>query len=293
MGYDDSKFAFGFAGCAVIGTVLIMLLFGVGEIVDPGHAGVLVRLGDVHDDLLGDGWHWKRPITDSVVEMDIRVRKHQIDAQAGSKDLQTIRTIVAVNYKFNPKLVPDIYRKVGDEATFEITVLEPATHEAVKAVVAQFNAEELLKKRAEVRDMMEESLRHKLDVILQDAFIVAAFNVIDFDFTESFNKAIEGKQVAEQKAQQAQNEIVQARAEADKKIEKARGEAERVKLIAEGKAAATLVLAEARAAAIAMEGKTLQENPQILRLRLLEKWDGTLPRVTSSGTGFDLLLKVE
>ena len=287
---DEKKIAIGII-TAVVSFVGIPILFGLGTTVDPGQVGILVRLGEVQDGYLDDGFHTKRPIVDSVIQVDARVRKMEISAQAGSKDLQTIKTVVAVNYRFTKEKIPEIYRQIGNEEAFEQTVLQPATHEAVKAVMAKYNAEELLKTRAAVRDAMEHSLREKLNVILDGAFIVSAFNVIDFDFTASFNAAIEAKQVAEQKAQQAQNEIILEKAEADKKIEQARGQAESAQKQAEGEAKAIKVMAQARADAIALEGKALQANPQILRLRMLEKWNGQLPRVTGTGSsGFDLIL---
>ena len=92
-------------GAALVGTCL---LFGSMTTVDAGHTGVLVRLGSIQPGFLSEGFHTKRPFTDSVVEIDTKVRKHQIDATGGSKDLQQITTIIAVNYRFAQSRVTSV-----------------------------------------------------------------------------------------------------------------------------------------------------------------------------------------
>jgi len=281
----------------VLVSIVSVMLFGLvlllrsEQQISPGKTGVLITLGEVQDDYLAEGLNWVNPFWDDVIEIDTRIRKHEIDCEAGSKDLQQIKAIIAVNYRFIQVKVPEIYQSIGNEESFEVNILTSAIHESVKAVIAKYDAEELLKERSDVRKNMENALKLKLDNILQDAFIVSAFNIIDFDFTDVFNKAIETKTVAAEKAKQSINEIVQERAEADKKIETARGKAESVKLIASASAAAIIVEAEARARAIFVEGKVLRDNPQILRLRAIERWNGALPRViTGETTGIELVI---
>ena len=96
-------------------------------------------------------------------------------------------------------------------------------------------------------------------------------------------KALNAKIEATQKAQQRQNEVAQAKAEADKKIEEARGVAESHIINANAKATGVIAMAEAEAQAISIKGKALKNNPDLLELSAIEKWDGTLPRFTGGG----------
>lgn len=78
--------------------------------------------------------------------------------------------------------------------------------------------------------------------------------------------SINAKVTANQTTLQRIQEVQQSKAEADKKIEEARGEAESTKL-----------KAQAEADAINIRGTALRSNPEVLKLNLIERWDGKLP----------------
>lgn len=279
--YDDS-FPVGFACAAIallIGFIGILSCF---EIVSPGHRGVVTRLGTVQEKPLDEGLNFKAP-WDSVEEWSVQVRKMEVDADAGSKDLQTVHTKISINYHLNPAATPEIRRNLG--SYYETSIIAPAIHESVKAVVAHHPAAELLAERASVRNDMQKALQDKLNNIQPDAFTISALNIENFRFEDSFNAAIAAKQVAEQEAYRARNEVEKEKAEADKKIEQARGRAESRRLEAQASADATRVEAEARAQAINVEAAALRDNPAILQLRAIERWDGTMPRVVGKDSG--------
>lgn len=271
-------------GLAVIGGACLL---GIGaltcvEIVTPGFRGVVTRLGTVQEHPMGEGLNIKWP-WDTVEEWSVQVQKLDATCIAGSSDLQTIHTVVSVNYRLLPDATPRIRRELS--VAYEDNVIKPSLQESVKAVIAKFQAAELLEKRAEVRHDMEQVIQAKLDTLLPNSIQISALNIENFSFEESFNRAIESKQVAEQEAQRAHNEVARERAEADKQIEAARGRAESRKLEALAMAEATRVEAEARARAITMESDALRGNPDILKLRLVERWNGVMPQVMGGDTG--------
>ena len=142
---------------------------------------------------------------------------------------------------------------------YKSRIIDPAVQESVKAVTAQFTAEELITRRAEVSTQIKETLSERLRV---HNILVDEFNIIDFSFSKVFNDAIEAKQTAEQSALKAQRDLDRIKIEAEQKITSARAEA---------------------------EGQRLQREtitPTLLQLRAIEKWDGHLPQVTSGGTPF-------
>ena len=128
----------------------------------------------------------------------------------------------------------------------------------MKASTAKYTAEELITKREAVRDEIKAHLIEKLN---PRGIIVDDFNIVNFEFSESFNQAIELKVTAEQSALAAKNKLEQIKFEADQQVAEARGKAE----------------------ALRIEASALQSNPQILQLRALEKWDGKMPAVMGSG----------
>ena len=264
------------AGLGAIGAFMCV------EVVTPGFRGVVTRIGTVQEVPMSEGLNFKLP-WDMVEEWPIQVQKLTVTANAGSSDLQTVHTDISVNFRLAPDLTPRIRRELG--SSYEDNIIKPALQESVKAVIAKFQAAELLEKRAEVRHEIETILQSKLDNILTQGFLLSALNIENFTFEESFNHAIEAKQVAEQEAQRAHNEVAREHAEADKKIEAARGRAESRKLEALATAEATRVEAEARARAIELESAVLRGNPDILKLRLIERWNGVMPQVMSGETG--------
>nr|MDD6334993.1 prohibitin family protein [bacterium] len=246
----------------VIGVVLgILVLSQCFTVVPAGHTGVAVTLGSVSDNVLQEGLHFKIPFVQSVVQMNNRTQKITTDGTASSKDLQVISYSVAVNYKVNNKASSNLYQSVGNN--YENVVIAPAIQESIKAVTARFTAEDLIIRRQEVGDQIKDNLSEKITPYGLD---VEVFNIVDFDFSEEFNKAVEAKQTAQQQALKAEQDLSRIKVEAEQKIEQARAEAESIKLIQE----------------------TLSKSPGYIEYVKWNKWDGKLPNVMGGDSGLIL-----
>ncbi|MFH1077982.1 MAG: prohibitin family protein [Patescibacteria group bacterium] len=242
----------------IVAVILLTTLWPLGT-VGAGERGVLTRWGAVTGKVFGEGLFTRIPIADRVVIMDVKVQKEQIEATAASKDLQSVSSIVALNFHINPDKVASIYQEIGMD--YKSRLIDPALQEAVKASTAKYTAEELITKREDVR---EEIKRHLLSKLPLRGIEIDDFNIVDFDFSPSFNEAIEAKVTAEQSALAARNKLEQIKFEAEQKIVEARGKAE----------------------ALRVEAAALKDNPLVLQLRTLEKWDGRLPSVTGGSIPF-------
>lgn len=239
--------------------VLLVVVFGCFYTVHAGQRGILLTWGNPDMQAKTEGLHFKIPIAQSVVLMDIRTQKYEAKAGAASKDLQTVATEVTINYKISDTSVVDIYKNIGVD--YQDKIIQPAVQEVVKAATAQYTAEELITKRPEVKDIIDQELKEKLmtnNIIVQDILIT------NFDFSASFNQAIESKVTAEQNALAAKNKLEQVKYEAEQKI-----------IEAQGKANATMI-----------EGSSIRVFPEVIQLRAIEKWNGILPTVTSSTVPF-------
>ena len=152
----------------------------------------------------------------------------------------------------------------------------PAVKESVKAVTAKYTAEQLITKRNQVGDEIKDALESKVN---EYGIIIEKFNIVNFDFSEEFNAAIEAKQVAEQnliKTQtEQQQEIVIAQAEAKKKVIAANAEAE-----------ATEKKAKAQANANNMLTKSLSDR--LIEYQKIQKWNGELPKATGGNSIIDI-----
>lgn len=265
----------------IIIIVVIVLATSAFVIVDSGHVGVVRTLGAVQPVPLPEGFHLKKPFLDNVEQIDIRLTKAQSKSAAASKDLQTVQTQVTVQYSITGPTAPKTFQKIGTREIVAATIVEPAIQESVKAVTAKYTAEQLVTKRAEVKLQIQEAIEKFINVTLLDkevptALQIANVAITDFEFSDEFNKAIELKVRAEQEALQALNEKT-------KRVTQAEASYQEQKLAADAAAYDIEVRSKSKADAIEREARALKSNPELIQLRLSEKWDGTLPKFTGGG----------
>jgi len=242
--------------------VAVVLLFGSIGTVRAGERGIKVRFGAVVA-TLPEGLYFKVPFIEKVIRADVKIQKDEVDASAASKDLQTVTAKVAVNYHLDPTRVAEIYREIGID--YNARLIAPTLQESVKAATARFTADELITKRSEVRDAAKVALTEKLS---PRGIAVDDFNIVNFDFSPSFNKAIEEKVTAEQNALAAKNKLEQSKYEAEQRIAQAKGEAEAIR--------------------IQVQAIQNQGGEEYVELKRIEKWNGAYP-TTMLGSATPLL----
>lgn len=260
---------------AVLGLFLLVALFNSYTVIEGGFVGVKKRLGNVSNTELEQGFHFMIPFVDSVTKIDTRLVPIPIDAKAASKDLQKVTTQVTLAHHLTGAMAAETYQKIGALKELDAAVVSPGIQEAVKAVTAQYTAEELITKRSTVKLQIEEAIKSYLAKALTEAGVPGAINVnsvaiTDFQFSKEFDESIEAKVKAEQEALKAENEK-------KTKITQAEAAAESIKRAADAEAYKTQKEAEARAGAIKVEGEALRANPAVLQLRAIEKWKGYVP----------------
>ncbi len=241
--------------------VIIIILSESVVIVQAGHRGVVLYLGAVENRVLGEGVHFVIPFAEQVIPLEVRTLKYQAEATAASNDLQQVQTVIALNYHLNPADVNKVYQQLGPD--YADRVIAPTTQESVKASVAKYNAEELITKRAIVKDVIANAIRNSLsakDIVVETIFIT------DFSLSPAFSNQVEDKVVAFQKyltelnnlrgIQVVANQtVVQAQAQAKANIAKASGESQAIKIIT----------------------SQLRQDPQYLQWQAINRWNGQLP----------------
>lgn len=293
--------------------ILALILSAAIKIVDAGHRGVLLHWQEV-DGIdfqdgkwvsirppLSEGLHFVVPIQDDVVEVEIRTTKFEKLTTSASKDLQNVKTGVTVNYHVNPEAVHILYRTLGLD--FASRIILPAVDETVKQITANYNAEELITKRSQVKADIEDNLRQRL---LDFNIIQDVVSITDFEFSSQFSSAIEAKVQAEQDAQREQNLVQLKAAQAEQmeqvalgeklaNIQRALGDKEAAILRAEGIAEAIRIEAAAEQEKIRLISEYIRNNPEYLQWFHVLQWNGILPDtlVTSNGgNGITPLLNI-
>ena len=251
----------------VIGVVVLLFLvwalapFGT---VPAGYRGVMTTFGSPSSEVLSEGIHFRLPLAQRLNLVSVSIQKGEGEGDAASRDLQTVHTRVALNYHVRPEAAVSVFRDLGNEPGERIIL--PSTQEAVKAVTARFTAEELIAKRTDVRDQIVSQLRERL---ARHGIAVDEFSIVNFNFSRSFNDAIEAKTTAEQLKLKAERDLQRIEVEAKQRVAQAKAEAE----------------------ALAVQRQ--QVTPELIRLRemenqrlAIEKWDGKLPNVSGGALPF-------
>lgn len=245
---------------------LLVLIVGANSFaqVEYGHVGLYKTFGKLNSNVLSPGIHLKIPFIQSVIQVNTQVTKAETDTSASSMDLQPVSTHVAVNYSVDKESAYNLMNNIG--GSFDAVIINPAVQEIVKEVTARYQAEDLIAKRDVVAGEISEHLTNRL---AKYDLLVKEVNIVNFKFSDAFNQSIEAKQVAQQQALKASNDLKRIEIEAQQKIAQAEAEAEALKL------------------------KKQEVTPELVQLKqievqekALEKWDGKLPAVTGGATPF-------
>ena len=244
----------------IIFIILVIVAFNSITTVPTGFVGVKTRFGKVQQDVIQEGLNLKVPFIEKIVKIDCKTKKVETTAAGSTKDMQNVSTSIAVNYNVNKETANNLYREIGLD--FENIIISPAIQESIKSTLAQYTAEELITKRSNVSNEIQNIL---IDKIQEKGFVITEFNLVNIDFSEEYDKAIETKAVRQQEVETAKAELEKQKIQNEKEISEAQKDAQ----------------------VMALQNSQITENT--LRLKELEnekamidKWNGALPNTMLS-----------
>lgn len=248
------------------GPVFLLMALGGGTYtaykaamtVQPGHVGLVYnRYGGLDEKkVLTEGLNFVVPWFQRAVVYDVRTRARLMETNSGSKDLQMVQIQLRILFKPDRRYLPFIHRRLGTD--FDARVLPSIVTEVTKAVVAQYNASELLTKREFVSNKIRSLLTKRAEdfhILLDDVALV------HLAFSKEYTNAVEAKQVAQQDAERAKYIVERAIQEKKSIVVRAEGEAESARLI----------------------GNAIKNNPSFVQLRKIEATKEIANTIASSG----------
>jgi regulator of protease activity HflC (stomatin/prohibitin superfamily) len=239
----------------------IVVVAGSTGMVGAGQRGVLLRFGAVTGAIKGEGLYFKVPFAEEVVLMSTQIQKYTAPVGSSSKDLQVVTTEVTLNYQLDANSVGETYRNMRQD--YESRVVQPYIQEAVKSTTANFDAEQLITRRPQVKDELQNLMTERLAPL---GISVVQLSITDFQFSSTFQDSIEAKVKAVQQALEAENALRRVEFEGQQAITRAQAEAKGLEL---QKAQITTQLLELRR--VEVQG------------RAVEKWNGVMPTVVTGG----------
>jgi regulator of protease activity HflC (stomatin/prohibitin superfamily) len=237
-------------------TILLALLFSSCTVIEPGNRAVKVTLGKIDDQIMKEGMYFYNPFLTNIEHISIKQRTQEVTEECFSSDLQELKVTVTVLYRIPEGQIVTLF-KGYKENVFSALIL-PRLRESLKEVTILETAESIAKKREEIKTSTLEGVRKKVGELL----IIDDVNITNIGLSQNLTTAIEAKMVEQQRAQQAQFKKERAMVDVETVIIKAKGEAE----------------------ALEIQGKALTNNPRIVELELIRKWDGKSPQAVSVGT---------
>lgn len=211
-------------GMVLTGGVINSALYNV----DGGHRAVIFdRFTGIKNHVTGEGTHFFIPWVQKPIIFDIRSRPRNVPVITGSKDLQNVNITLRILFRPVPDTLPKIYNMLGVD--YDDRVLPSITTEVLKAVVAQFDAGELITQRELVSQKVSEDLTERAS---QFGLILDDISITHLTFGKEFTQAVELKQVAQQEAEKARFLVEKAEQQKKAAIITAEGDAQAAKLIA-------------------------------------------------------------
>lgn len=282
--YDEEmdEFKWGHIIGSVIALIIVIILaFSMIKTVPTGYTGILTTFGKVEPNTVSAGVHVIAP-WQKIVKLDNRTQKVSVETDTFSKDIQQVKVSLAVNFCIDQATAQELYKTVG--VNYYESVVLPRILENVKAVVAEYSAENLVAKRGELSD---EILTRLTDDAAAYGINIISISVEDIDFTDEFTDAVERKQVATQNKLAAETEQAQKtmeeQAAADRAVISAKAKAEQDVIAANAELEVTKIQAEAALYAGEKEAemnKRIAESltPNLVKYYYIKQWEGVLPK---------------
>jgi prohibitin 1 len=206
----------------------------------------------------GPGLHFIVPVLQKPYTFDVRIKAKSVTTETGSKDLQKVELTLRLLYRPDALRLPFIYSKLN--YNFDERVLPSIGTEVLKAVVAQYDAAELITQREVVSQEIRSALTERANewgILLDDV------SITHLGFSKEYTSAVEAKQVMQQDAERHKFIVQKNEQERIAAVIRGEGEAEAAELISQAMKTGDGFLELRRIEAAREIAKTLSASPNI------------------------------
>ena len=280
----SGKLVFGVV--VLVGAIILLTIFTPFATIPAGNVGVVTLFGKVETVEMTEGFHLLNPLK-KVHRINCQNQEETFsDLGVPSQDQLSTEVDITVKWRVNPEYAAEAFKETGDAAQLKNVHLNPKVRslarEAGKSVV---RAEDFYQNDVQTR--MQNQIKEGLQVLAEKGILVDDVLMRRVDLPRTIIEGVHAKKRQEQKAEQQKAEFDRFKTEQQQKI--AQAEAERAaseqqalqrRLLADAKAYEIVTEATARAEAIRIESAALGKSPELIRLRAVEKWNGSVPRVS-------------
>ena len=211
-------------------------------VVRPGECAVVYnRFTGVKEKSFPEGLQFRILGLEEPKLFDVRLRPRVLQTMTGTKDLQMVNIRLRVLFRPVSDRLPEIYRTNGVD--YDERILPSVSNEVLKAVVAEYKAEDLIVARQQVSDRIRQLMGAR---IAEFGIILEDLSLMDIQFGKEFMAAVEQKQVAQQEAERFKYVVLENEQKKQAAIIRAEGEATAAKMISDALATSGQGLVELR-----------------------------------------------
>lgn len=296
-GYSDiekSLFILPFSKPSIIVGAIVWSLSSLIVKVDGQSVGVLVTPNGVSENEMHTGWHVIMPWQDlNFMDKTVWVytcsnnpkegQKIHADAiWAPTKDGIKMGFDVSVSWKINPNQASWIYQNVAgaegsDESRYiwlEENVIRPKLKSTLALTVSNYSPIQVYSNKRE--EIQNEIIKRMKSEVAKYNLIIDQVDLREVFYNKDYETSINNKKLAEQEALRL--------VEVTKQVEELKKQESIKKDI-------KILTAEGEAKSLQIKGQSISNNPKIIQLEWVSKWDGVLPTyMMGSGQGVMLNL---
>ena len=231
--------------------VSFLILCNPFVMVGPGERGIKIKLGQVESESYGEGLHFIFPFIQKFKTMNVKTQKVTLNTAVYTKDIQQAKITYVINFNVQPDNVNKLFQEIGTD--YKNTILLPVAEGTIKDIIGKWNAQDLIANR----EIATNDILFKLQGQLKDNYLnITDFQLVEINYSDVFERAIESKVTAEQEALKAKNKTVQVEEEAKQKV----------------------IAAQAEAKSMAIRAQALTQNKSLVEYEAVQKWDGKMPQ---------------
>ena len=267
-----------------IGIVIGVLMLASSSVsyISPGHVGIVIHRagGGVDKTALGPGLHGRNPLLTQIVEYPTFMQTlvltrgttegspNNDEINVNSQEGQPLSVDVSMSFELDATRVPQLYQTFRtDIATIQHGYVKQTIRQALQEVIGGEQIADIIgPKKAEAVGRAQALIASRLAPY---GIEVKQFTLNELRAPETVMSAINTKNVMQQQALTAQNEL-------QKNTFQAQGDS--IKAVGRAKA----ILAEAQAQAQANELLAKSISGSLVQYEMAKKWNGVMPQVSGA-----------
>ena len=252
------------------------------SVIDPNERGIDVKLGQMQDEIIQPGWHWRTPFITKTRKFRLEPKTYEVSFSVGAdgaitKDMQTVGATVAVRYVYDETRIKDIVTLYAKDSVIE-NAMKDNVKASLKETTGKYSIYDLVAHQNEITNEVANAMLTRMS---NYPIAINQTTITNWDWSEDFDRQIKETANRTQQVKQAEQEANIAAAQAQKLVKEAEAKKQAAELDAQAEIARANGLAESKkikADAQAYENQKIAQNLDVMKAQ----WDYEISKIRAS-----------